>query len=124
MKRCEILSVTGIIAEFNPLHTGHALLLKEAKERGAVVAVISGNFVQRGDLAIADKRVRARAAMLSGADLVLELPITYSMSTAQNFALGGVSALKAVGCDTLLFGSESGDTAELAFACDIFKTKE
>ena len=124
MKRCEILSVTGIIAEFNPLHTGHALLLKKAKERGAVVAVISGNFVQRGDLAIADKRVRARAAMLSGADLVLELPITYSMSTAQNFALGGVSALKAVGCDTLLFGSESGDTAELAFACDIFKTKE
>lgn len=124
MKRCEILSVTGIIAEFNPLHTGHALLLKEAKERGTAVAVISGNFVQRGDLAIADKRIRARAALLSGADLVLELPCAYSMSTAQNFALGGVSALKAVGCDTLLFGSESGDTAELKTACDILKTKE
>lgn len=124
MKRCEILSVTGIIAEFNPLHTGHALLLKEAKERGTAVAVISGNFVQRGDLAIAEKRIRARAALLSGADLVLELPCAYSMSTAQNFALGGVSALKAVGCDTLLFGSESGDTAELKTACDILKTKE
>ena len=124
MKRCEILSVTGIIAEFNPLHTGHELLLKKAKEQGTAVAVISGNFVQRGDLAIAEKRIRARAALLSGADLVLEMPVPYSMSTAQKFALGGVSALKGVGCDTLLFGSESGDIAELTAACDILKTKE
>ena len=124
MKRCEILSVTGIIAEFNPLHTGHELLLKKAKEQGTAVAVISGNFVQRGDLAIAEKRIRARAALLSGADLVLEMPVPYSMSTAQNFALGGVSALKGVGGDTLLFGSESGDIAELTAACDILKTKE
>ena len=64
MKRCEILSVTGIIAEFNPLHTGHELLLKKAKEQGTAVAVISGNFVQRGDCAIAEKRIRARAALL------------------------------------------------------------
>ena len=118
------MSVTGIIAEFNPLHTGHELLLKKAKEQGTAVAVISGNFVQRGDLAIAEKRIRARAALLSGADLVLEMPVPYSMSTAQNFALGGVSALKGVGCDTLLFGSESGDIAELTAACDILKTKE
>lgn len=118
------MSVTGIIAEFNPLHTGHALLLEMAKERGTVVAVISGNFVQRGDLAIAEKRVRARAALLSGADLVLELPVAYSMSTAQNFALGGVSALNAVGCDSLIFGSESGDITELAAACKILKAKE
>ncbi len=124
MKRCEILSVTGIIAEFNPLHTGHALLLKKAKERGTVVAVISGNFVQRGDLAVLDKRIRARAALLCGADLVLELPVAYSMSTAQNFALGGVSALKSVGCDALLFGSESGNIIELKAACEILKTKE
>lgn len=124
MKRCEILSVTGIIAEFNPLHTGHELLLKKAKEQGTAVAVISGNFVQRGDCAIAEKRIRARAALLCGADLVLEMPVVYSMSTAQNFALGGVSALKAAGCDTLLFGSESGDIAELKAACDILKTKE
>ena len=124
MRRSEILSVTGIIAEFNPLHTGHALLLERAKERGTVVAVMSGNFVQRGDLAIAEKRVRARAALLSGADLVLELPVAYSMSTAQNFALGGVSALNAVGCDSLIFGSESGDITELAAACEILNTKE
>ncbi len=118
------MSVTGIIAEFNPLHTGHALLLKKAKERGTAVAVISGNFVQRGDLAIVEKRIRARAALINGADLVLELPVAYSMSTAQNFALGGVSALKAAGCDSLLFGSESGDIAELAAACKILNTKE
>ncbi len=118
------MSVTGIIAEFNPLHTGHALLLERAKERGTVVAVMSGNFVQRGDLAIAEKRVRARAALLSGADLVLELPVAYSMSTAQNFALGGVSALKAAGCDSLIFGSESGDITELNAACEILKAKE
>ena len=124
MRRSEILSVTGIIAEFNPLHTGHAHLLERAKERGTVVAVISGNFVQRGDLAIAEKRVRTRAALLGGADLVLELPVAYSMSTAQNFALGGVSALNAVGCDSLIFGSESGDITELAAACEILKAKE
>ena len=118
------MSVTGIIAEFNPLHTGHAHLLERAKERGTVVAVISGNFVQRGDLAIAEKRVRTRAALLGGADLVLELPVAYSMSTAQNFALGGVSALNAVGCDSLIFGSESGDITELAAACEILKAKE
>lgn len=124
MKRCEILSINGIIAEFNPLHTGHELLIKKAKEKGTTVAVISGNFVQRGDLAILDKRIRAKAALICGADLVLELPCAYSMSTAQNFALGGVSALKAVGCDALFFGSESGDTAELKTACDILKTEE
>ena len=124
MRRSEILSVTGIIAEFNPLHAGHAHLLERAKERGTVVAVISGNFVQRGDLAIAEKRVRTRAALLGGADLVLELPVAYSMSTAQNFALGGVSALNAVGCDSLIFGSESGDITELAAACEILKAKE
>ena len=118
------MSVTGIISEFNPLHTGHALLLKKAKERGTVVAVISGNFVQRGDLAILEKRIRARAALICGADLVLELPAAYSMSTAQNFALGGVSALKAAGCDALLFGSESGDIRELTAACEILKAKE
>lgn len=118
------MSVTGIIAEFNPLHTGHAHLLERAKERGTVVAVISGNFVQRGDLAIAEKRVRTRAALIGGADLVLELPVAYSMSTAQNFALGGVSALNAVGCDSLIFGSESGDITELAAACEILKAKE
>ncbi len=116
------MSAIGVIAEFNPIHTGHVYLLSEAKKHGTVVAVISGNFVQRGDIAIAEKRVRAKAALLCGADLVLELPVTYSMSTAQNFALGGVFTLKAMGCDSLIFGSECGDITELEKACGVLKS--
>ncbi len=114
--------MTGIIAELNPLHTGHLRLINEAKKYGTVVAVISGNFVQRGDIAIADKRVRAKAALMCGVDLVLELPVSYAMSTAQNFALGGVACLKAVGCDRLIFGSESGETENLKKAVQILKS--
>lgn len=118
------MSVTGIIAEFNPLHKGHEYLLKEAKKSGSVVCVISGNLVQRGDLAIAEKRVRAKAALACGADLVLELPVLWSMSTAQNFALGGVSALSLAGCDRIMFGSECGDIAPLFEAADILLSSD
>ncbi len=118
------MSVTGIIAEFNPLHTGHKFLIDEAKSQGAVVCVISGNFVQRGDTAIYEKQIRAQAALLCGADLVIELPVYYSMSTAQNFALGGVSLLDAIGCDTLMFGSECGSVCDLVKTADILQTAE
>ncbi len=118
------MSVIGIIAEFNPLHTGHEYLLRKAKAMGKVVCVISGNFVQRGDTALISKEVRAKAALLSGADLVAELPVLWSMSTAQNFALGGVSALLALGCDTLLFGSEKGEIEPLLEIADILETRE
>jgi len=113
------MSGIGIIAEFNPLHTGHEFLINEAKKYGTVVCVISGNFVQRGDTAIAEKRIRALAALKAGADLVIELPVLWSMSTAQNFALGGVSALKNAGCNKIMFGSECGDIKELLNAADI-----
>lgn len=113
------MSVVGIIAEFNPLHKGHEYLIAKAKEQGTVVAVISGNFVQRGDTAIAEKRIRAEAALRCGADLVLELPVLWSMSTAENFALGGVSILKNIGCDKIMFGSECGDIEKLTAAADI-----
>ena len=116
--------VTGIIAEFNPLHKGHEYLLKKAGERGPVVCVLSGNFVQRGETAIAEKRVRTKAALLCGADLVLELPVLWSMSTAQNFALGGVSALGYAGCDGILFGSENGNIEDLKKASEILESKE
>lgn len=108
------MSVTGIIAEFNPLHKGHRYLLDIAKEGGnTVVCVISGNFVQRGDTAVIPKQKRAEAALRSGADLVAELPVLWSMSTAQNFATGSVAQLRALGCDEILFGSECGDIEEL-----------
>jgi len=118
------LFVTGIIAEFNPLHNGHKYLIEKAKEKGPVVCVLSGNFVQRGETAIAEKRVRTKAALLCGADLVLELPVLWSMSTAQNFALGGVSALGYAGCDGILFGSEKGDISELKKAAEILQSEK
>ena len=82
------------------------------------MCVMSGNFVQRGEAAIAEKRLRAKAALLNGADLVLELPVPYAMSTAQNFALGGVSVLAAMGCEALMFGSECGEIEPLLRAAD------
>lgn len=114
----------GIIAEFNPLHSGHELLINEAKNLGDVVCAISGNFVQRGDCAIVSKEIRARSALIAGADLVCEIPVLWSMSTAQNFALGGVSALLRFGCDTLIFGSEAGDTEPLIKICHILESDE
>lgn len=104
------MRLAGIIAEFNPLHNGHKYLINCAKSDGfAVACVISGNFVQRGDCAIIPKFKRAEMALEVGADLVCELPVPWSMSTAQNFALGGVSQLAAIGVDTIYFGSESGN---------------
>ncbi len=112
----------GIIAEFNPLHLGHKYLIDEAKKQGEVVCAISSNFVQRGDTAIFEKRTRTKMALSCGADLVLEMPVCYSMSTAQSFALCGVSALKAVGCDTLIFGSEAGDINALLKTVEVLQS--
>jgi predicted nucleotidyltransferase len=116
------MALVGVIAEFNPLHNGHRYLIEYAKKQGTLACVISGNFVQRGDTAIAEKRIRALAALKAGADIVLELPVLWSMSTAQNFALGGVSALKAVGCEKIIFGSECGDIEILKKAARIINS--
>ena len=115
------MRAAGIICEFDPFHNGHKYLIdciRTELSPDAVVCVMSGNFVQRGEPAIADKRLRAKAALLNGADLLLELPVTYAMSTAQNFALGGISALAAAGCDTLIFGSECAHLAKLTAAAE------
>ncbi len=107
----------GIIAEYNPLHSGHLFHITETKKRlpGAkVVCVISGNFVQRGDIAIADKNARARAAVLAGADLVFELPTPYALAPAPLFARGAVFLLNATGVLThISFGCECGDVRPL-----------
>ena len=118
------MSRIGIIAEFNPLHLGHKYLIDEAKKQGEVVCVISSNFVQRGDTAIVEKRVRTQMALDCGADLVLELPVCYSMSTAQNFAFGGVSALVMAGCDTIMFGSETGEIEPLLKTAEILNSTD
>lgn len=110
------MQITGIVAEYNPFHNGHRWQVQEARRAGAthLVAVISGNFLQRGGPALLDKRVRAAAALAGGVDLVLELPLPYACATAQRFAWGGVAVLDALGCvDALSFGSEAGDLAPL-----------
>lgn len=103
----------GIIAEFNPFHNGHKYLLETVKSKTneCVVAIMSGAFVQRGGIAVTDKLTRTKAALNNGADLVLELPVTFSHNTAQKFAMGAIGTLGACGIiDTLAFGSESADT--------------
>ena len=101
----------AVVAEYNPFHNGHARHLAQTRKAGAthIAAIMSGNFTQRGSAAIAEKRVRAAAALRGGADLVLELPLPYAMATAQRFAAGAVSMAVGMGCiDLLSFGSESG----------------
>ena len=109
----------GIVAEFNPFHNGHKYLIQTAKEftGESVVVIMSGSFVQRGGIAVTDKLTRAKAALSNGADLVLELPVTFSHNTAQRFATGAVATLGACGIITsLAFGSESGDIISLSDA--------
>ena len=105
--------VTGIICEYNPLHLGHQKQIRYLKqENSAVVCLMSGNFVQRGHPAIFDKMTRAEAAVRCGADLVLELPITAALSSAEGFAAKGVQILSPF-CNKLCFGAETGDIALL-----------
>lgn len=103
--------ICGVICEYNPFHNGHRHLLRQIHaENGAVVAVMSGSFVQRGEPAIVAKQARVQMALLGGADLVLELPAIWACAGAEYFAAGGVAILNALGCvDTLWYGSEHPD---------------
>lgn len=107
------MKVVGIIAEYNPFHNGHLYHIKEAKKQtGAdyVIVIMSGNFVQRGSPAIINKYARTKSAIESGADLVIELPVVYSTSSAEFFALGAISILDQLGIvDYVCFGSETND---------------
>lgn len=111
------MKTVGIIAEYNPFHNGHAYQLQKAKELAHAdycVVIMSGDFVQRGGPALMDKHLRAEAALASGADLVLELPVYYALSSAEYFAGGAVALLDKLGViDSLCFGSECGDISLL-----------
>ena len=107
-----------MIIEYNPMHSGHLRLLTETRSQlgpeTAFVGVMSGNFVQRGDFAVVRRQARAQAAVESGVDLVLELPLPWAVSSAEGFARGGVEVLEAAGVVTrLAFGSECGDAGPL-----------
>jgi len=121
------MKIGGIIAEYNPFHNGHKYQLEQSKQLGElthIVAVMSSNYVQRGETALISKWARAEMAVKNGADLVIELPTLWSTSYAQRFALSGVSLLDALGCvDTISFGSECGDIDELIACKDALKSE-
>lgn len=112
------MSTVGVIAEYDPFHTGHAWHLAETRRLlgadTAVVCVMSGNWTQRGTCALTDKWTRASLALSGGADLVLELPTVWAVSSAESFARGAAGLLEAAGVvDVLSFGSECGDADKL-----------
>lgn len=113
------MSVALIIAEFNPLHAGHAAFLRQVRcSSGAslLVCLMSGNFVQRGTPAVADRWTRAGMTLLAGADVVLELPALYAIQGAAGFARGAVRIAAGLHADTLAFGAESADLEQLMAA--------
>ena len=98
----------GVICEFNPFHNGHKFLLRNIKAEYAddIICIMSGHFVQRGDIAICDKYIRTKAALNNGADMVVELPTVYAVSNSKIFAENGVLIAKSLGCDMICFGAE------------------
>ena len=109
----------GIVAEYNPFHNGHRRHIEKTRELtgcDAVLAVMSGNFAQRGEPCICDKYQRTKMALMGGVDLVLELPAVYAVSSAEVFAKGAVEILEETGCDFLSFGAENDDLKRL---CEI-----
>ena len=118
--------LSGVICEFNPFHNGHKYLLKKAKENSnAVICVMSGNLVERGEIALYPKHIRAQMALENGADIVISLPSGWSMSGAENFAYGGISLLNSCKIvDNIVFGCEDCDVNQLQQIADIlFKGK-
>lgn len=123
------MSAVGIVAEYNPFHKGHAWHLAETRrqmgEDRPMVCVMSGSWVQRGECALTDKWTRAALALRGGADLVLELPLPWAISSAEGFARGAVAVLKATGVvGALSFGSESGRLGDLRRIADAVETEE
>ena len=118
------MQAVGMIAEFNPFHAGHAYALAQARkltQADVVVVVMSGNYVQRGEPAIFDKWVRARAALDHGADIVVELPVTGAVQAADQFAEAGVATLAALRVTALAFGTEHPELAYLDLARQLEK---
>lgn len=112
----------AIISEFNPFHKGHKFLIDSCVENGAshITAIMSGNYVQRGDIAILSKKSRTEMALKNGADLVIELPLPYAVANAQVFARGGVGIADKMGCvSNLAFASECGNTEVLIKTADL-----
>ena len=105
----------GIVCEYNPFHCGHLRQIDEIKSisNEPIICVMSGNFTQRGEVAIVDKYARAKMALCAGADLVVELPVPFCMASAEYFATASINILARLGVDKLSFGSETGDAEKI-----------
>ncbi len=118
------MKLMAVICEYNPFHNGHAYQLLKQKEKlgcDGVICLMSGSFVQRGEPAICDKWARTEMALASGSDLVLELPVVYSLQSAEGFAYGAISLLTELNFDGYIcFGSETGDLSSLQTVADTF----
>lgn len=120
------MRTVGIICEYNPFHTGHKRQIDILRSMGydCVICVMSGNFTQRGEMAIFDKYTRAEAAIRGGADIVVELPFPFSSFSAEGFANAGVHILSSLGIDAMSFGSECGDVSLLNRAANAICSPE
>ncbi len=111
------MNICGIICEYNPFHNGHKYQIEHTREilgeDTLIVCLMSGNYVQRGEMALYHKNIRAKAACLEGADIVLELPLPYALSSAEGFARGAVDILTKIGCTHLSFGAEDDNVDSL-----------
>ncbi len=116
------MKAVGLVTEYNPLHKGHILHLDTSMELSGAdvsVAVMSGDFVQRGEPAIIDKYTRTKWAVDCGVNLVVELPVKFALANAEQFATGAVLTLNALGVDAISFGSESGSITDMDYIADI-----
>lgn len=117
----------GIIVEYNPFHNGHAYHAQQARrlsQADVVIAVMSGNFLQRGEPAIMDKWQRTEVALQNGVDLVVELPFSWAAQSADYFAKGGIKLLQALQCDALCFGTDEGSEFDYQAYGDFFQTNQ
>lgn len=119
------MPIIGIVCEYNPFHNGHKHLIDSVKkENDVVVAVMSGNFVQRAEPAIFPKEERVKSALMNGVDIVIELPFVYATATAEIFAHSAVTILDSVGCDKIAFGAENDNASMLMKSAEILSSDE
>ncbi|MFJ7728915.1 nucleotidyltransferase [Neobacillus sp. NPDC097160] len=117
----------GLIVEYNPFHNGHAFHLnasKEVADADVVIAVMSGNFLQRGEPALVSKWYRTKMALLNGVDIVFELPYRFAVQKAETFANGAVSILDAACCESICFGSESGNISDFNYTIEFLQEQQ
>lgn len=123
----KIMKVCAVISEFNPFHNGHKYLIDEIKKQGFthIIAIMSGNFVQRGEPAIISKENRTKVSLLNGVDLVIEIPTSKVLNSAEKYAEATIETAQKLGCvDSVVFGSECGEIETLEKIIDVLNNKE